>query len=105
MPTHDGLRKDGVCGALTHKTPQPLVGGVLATAGNLVFIGEGNGRFNAYDATNGQTLWSDQLDAGVNAPPVTWQIDGVQYVGVAAGGNQIFGYKAGDTFQVYTLKR
>lgn len=86
-----------------HKTAQPLVGGVLATAGNLVFMGEGNGRFNAYDAGNGQTLWSDQLDAGVNAPPVTWQIDGVQYVGVAAGGNQIFGYKAGDTFQVYRL--
>lgn len=86
-----------------HKTAQPLVGGVLATAGNLVFMGEGNGRFNAYDAANGQTLWSDQLDAGVNAPPVTWQIDGVQYVGVAAGGNQIFGYKAGDTFQVYRL--
>jgi len=86
-----------------HKTAQPLVGGVLATAGKLVFMGEGNGRFNAYDAANGQTLWSDQLDAGVNAPPVTWQIDGVQYVGVAAGGNQIFGYKAGDTFQVYRL--
>lgn len=86
-----------------HKTAQPLVGGVLATAGNLVFMGEGNGRFNAYDAASGQTLWSDQLDAGVNAPPVTWQIDGVQYVGVAAGGNQIFGYKAGDTFQVYRL--
>jgi glucose dehydrogenase len=86
-----------------HKTAQPLVGGVLATAGNLVFMGEGSGRFNAYDAATGQTLWSDQLDAGVNAPPVTWQIDGVQYVGVAAGGNQIFGYKAGDTFQVYRL--
>jgi PQQ-dependent dehydrogenase (methanol/ethanol family) len=66
-----------------HKTAQPLVG-VLATAGNLVFMGEGSGRFNAYDAATGQTLWSDQLEAGVNAPPVTWQIDGVQYVGVAA---------------------
>ncbi|KAB2970611.1 PQQ-binding-like beta-propeller repeat protein [Zoogloea sp.] len=86
-----------------HRTAQPLVGGVLATAGELVFMGEGNGRFNAYDAATGQTLWSDQLDAGVNAPPITWQIDGIQYVGVAAGGNQIFGYKAGDTFQVYRL--
>lgn len=85
------------------QTAQPLVGGVLATAGQLVFMGEGNGSFNAYDAATGQTLWSDRLEAGVNAPPVTWQIDGVQYVAVAAGGNQIFGYKAGDTFQVYTL--
>lgn len=85
------------------KTEQPLVGGLLATEGNLVFMGEGGGDFNAYDATTGQVLWSDQLDAGVNAPPITYQIDGVQYVAVAAGGNQIFGYKAGDTFQVYKL--
>lgn len=85
------------------QTAQPLVGGVLATAGQLVFMGEGDGSFNAYDAATGQTLWSDRLEAGVNAPPVTWQIDGVQYVAVAAGGNQIFGYKAGDTFQVYRL--
>jgi glucose dehydrogenase len=85
------------------KTDQPLVGGLLATAGNLVFMGEGNGRFNAHDAESGQVLWSDQLDAGVNAPPITYQIDGVQYVAVAAGGNQIFGYKAGDTLQVYRL--
>lgn len=85
------------------KTKQPLVGGLLATEGNLVFMGEGGGNFNAYDATTGQVLWSDQLDAGVNAPPITYQIDGVQYVAVAAGGNQIFGYKAGDRFQVYKL--
>lgn len=87
------------------KTEQPLVGGLLATEGNLVFMGEGGGNFNAYDATTGQVLWSDHLDAGVNAPPITYQIDGVQYVAVAAGGNQIFGYKAGDTFQVYKLSR
>lgn len=86
------------------RTEQPLVGGLLATAGNLVFMGEGSGRFNAYDATSGEVLWSDQLDAGVNAPPITYRIDGVQYVAVAAGGNQIFGYKTGDTLQVYRLK-
>lgn len=85
------------------KTEQPLVGGLLATAGNLVFMGEGSGRFNAYAAAGGELLWSDQLDAGVNAPPITYQIDGVQYVAVAAGGNQIFGYKTGDRFQVYRL--
>lgn len=67
-----------------------------------VFAG-GLGVAETSAAATGQTLWSDQLEAGVNAPPVTWQIDGVQYVGVAAGGNQIFGYKAGDTFQVYRL--
>ena len=87
------------------KTEQPLVGGLLATAGNLVFMGEGSGRFNAYDAAAGELLWSDQLDAGVNAPPITYQIDGVQYVAVAAGGNQIFGYRTGDIFQVYKLAK
>lgn len=86
-----------------NKTQQPLVGGLLATEGNLVFMGEGGGEFNAYNASTGELLWSDQLDAGVNAPPITYQIDGVQYVAVAAGGNQIFGYKAGDTLQVYKL--
>lgn len=85
------------------KTAQPLVGGLLTTEGNLVFMGEGEGSFNAYDATTGQVLWRDQLDAGVNAPPITYQIDGVQYVAVAAGGSQIFGYKTGDYFQVYKL--
>ena len=85
------------------KMEQPLVGGLLATEGSLVFVGEGAGRFNAFNAATGQVLWSDQLDAGVNAPPITYQIDGVQYVAVAAGGNQIFGYKAGDTLQVYKL--
>lgn len=85
------------------KTEQPLVGGLLATAGNLVFMGEGSGRFNAYDSAAGELLWSDQLDAGVNAPPITYQIDGVQYVAVAAGGNQIFGYRTGDSFQIYRL--
>ena len=87
------------------KTDQPLVGGLLATAGQLIFMGEGNGRLNAYDARNGKTLWSDQLDAGVNAPPITYQIDGVQYVAVAAGGSQIFGYKQGDLVQVYRLSK
>lgn len=87
------------------KTEQPLVGGLLATAGNLVFMGEGSGRFNAYDAAAGEVLWSDLLGAGVNAPPITYEIDGVQYVAVAAGGNQIFGYRTGDIFQVYKLAK
>ena len=42
------------------KTPQPMIGGVLATAGGVVFTGEGNGRFKAYDARNGKVLWTVQ---------------------------------------------
>ena len=68
-----------------HQTPEPLIGGVLATAGGLLFTGEGNGRFDAFDIRNGQLLWQYQADAGVNAPPITYAIAGVQYVAVNAG--------------------
>ena len=88
-----------------HKTPEPLVGGVLATAGGLVFTGEGNGTFGAYDADTGARLWQARAEAGVNAPPISYQIDGVQYVAVAAGGNQLFGFKQGDAVQVFALPR
>src|SRR5882672_1507381 len=47
------------------KTPQPLMGGVLATAGNLVFNGGANGWFKAYDAMNGKELWKYNCGAGV----------------------------------------
>lgn len=87
-----------------HKTPEPLVGGVLATAGGLVFTGEGNGNLDAVDADNGEVLWQFKSDAGVNAPPVTYQVDGVQYIAVAAGGSQIFGFKQGDELRVFALK-
>jgi alcohol dehydrogenase (cytochrome c) len=85
------------------RTPEPLIGGVLATAGNLVFVGEGNGRFNAFDSRTGKLLWSFDCGAGVNAPPITYRIDGRQYVAVAVGGNQIFGYRQGETVQVFGL--
>jgi len=88
-----------------HRTPEPLVGGVLATAGGLVFTGEGSGRLDAVDASSGEVLWQSSFDAGVNAPPITYQIDGVQYVAVAAGGNQIFGFRQGDELRVFALDR
>lgn len=86
-----------------HRTPEPLIGGVLATAGGLLFTGEGNGSFDAFDSANGKLLWSFQAEAGVNAPPITYQLDGEQYVAVAAGGNQIWGYKQGDYVLVFKL--
>jgi glucose dehydrogenase len=86
------------------KTEQPLIGGVLATAGGLVFTGEGSGHFNAYDSQTGALLWQTKSEFGVNAPPITYTIDGVQYIAVASGGNSIFGYKQGDAVLVYRLK-
>lgn len=85
------------------RTDEPLVGGVLATAGNLLFMGEGNGKFNAYDSQTGKLLWQFDCGAGVNAPPITYEIDGRQYVAVAAGGNQLFGFKQGDSIRVFAL--
>lgn len=85
------------------KTEQPLMGGVLATRGGLVFMGEGDGKLNAYNSNTGNLLWQAKVDAGVNAPPISYEIDGVQYVAVVAGGNAIFGFPAGDNVLVYTL--
>jgi alcohol dehydrogenase (cytochrome c) len=85
------------------KTDQPMIGGALATAGNLVFTGEGNGHFSAYDARTGKTLWSFTGGAGCNAPPVTYSLDGKQYIAVACGGNYQLGYPLGDAVLVFAL--
>lgn len=85
------------------KTERPMVGGVLATAGGLVFTGEGTGSFNAYDAATGELLWQARTEAGVNAPPITYQVDGKQYIAVAAGGNSLFGFKQGDAVIAFAL--
>jgi PQQ-dependent dehydrogenase (methanol/ethanol family) len=85
------------------KTPQPLMGGVLATGGNLVFNGEGNGWFKAFDASNGTELWKFQCGAGVNAPAVSYTVDGKQYVAVAAGGNTQLDFKRGNSVFVFAL--
>ncbi len=84
-------------------TDQPLMGGVLATAGNLVFTGEGNGMFNAYDARTGKKLWTFNCGAGVNAPPVSYTVNGKQYIAVAAGGNTQLDFKRGNSVFVFAL--
>jgi glucose dehydrogenase len=85
------------------KTEQPMIGGITATAGDLVFTGEGNGLFKAYHARTGAPLWSFQCGAGVNAPPVTYIVDGKQYVAVAAGGNTQIDFKRGNSVLVFSL--
>jgi len=60
-------------------------GGTLSTAGNLVFQGTADGRFVAYDAKNGKKLWETPANTGVMAGPVTFEINGEQYVTVEAG--------------------
>jgi PQQ-dependent dehydrogenase (methanol/ethanol family) len=84
-------------------TDLPLMGGVLATAGDLVFNGEGNGWFRAFDAKTGKKLWEFYCGAGVNAPAVTYMVGGKQYVAVAAGGNTQIDFKRGNSVIVFAL--
>ncbi len=82
---------------------QQLIGGALATAGNLAFFGEGNGWFDALDARSGKLLWRYSLGAGVNAPPVTYTVNGQQYIAVAAGGNFQLTFAYGDIVAIFKL--
>jgi alcohol dehydrogenase (cytochrome c) len=84
-------------------TDQPMIGGALATAGELVFAGEGNGLFKAYHAKTGKVLWQYQCGAGVNAPAVSYTAGGKQYIAVAAGGNTQLDFKRGNSVFVFTL--
>ena len=84
-------------------TEEPLIGGVLATAGGLLFAGAGQGWFAAFDSATGRRLWQYRCDAGVNAPPISYAVDGRQYIAVAAGGNALFGFKQGDSLMVFGL--
>ena len=62
-----------------------MVGGVLATAGDLVFCGEMDGISAAFHARSGRKLWRFNLGVAVGAPPITYRVNNVQYVAVAAG--------------------
>jgi alcohol dehydrogenase (cytochrome c) len=69
----------------THKLPYPNYGGALATAGSLVFNGQMDGNFVAYDGNTMQELWSFNTGTGINAPPITFSVNGKQYIAVLAG--------------------
>ncbi|MGA8690534.1 MAG: pyrroloquinoline quinone-dependent dehydrogenase [Methyloceanibacter sp.] len=85
------------------KTPLPMMGGPLTTAGGLMFTGEGNGWFRAYDAATGKVLWSFFAGAGVNAPPASYSVDGKQYIVVGAGGNTQIDFKRGNNIIAFTV--
>ncbi|MDN2659162.1 methanol/ethanol family PQQ-dependent dehydrogenase [Neptunomonas phycophila] len=68
-----------------HKEKLPLWAGVLATKGNLIFTGTGDGYLKAFHAETGEELWSFQTGSGIISSPITWEMDGEQYIGVASG--------------------
>jgi PQQ-dependent dehydrogenase (methanol/ethanol family) len=67
------------------KEDLPFNGGTLSTAGNLVFYGNLHGDFHAINATNGKILWKKNLGSGIGAGPVTYAVDGKQYVAIVVG--------------------
>lgn len=67
------------------ENPAPLWGGVLSTKGNLVFTGNPEGYLMAFNSQNGEKLWQFNTGSGVIGSPITWEMDGEQYVSVMSG--------------------
>ncbi|MEA1063634.1 glucose/quinate/shikimate family membrane-bound PQQ-dependent dehydrogenase [Erwinia sp. HR93] len=82
----------------------PMLGGPISTAGNVLFIGAtADNYLRAYNVTNGEKLWQARLPAGGQATPMTYSVNGKQYVAIAAGGHGSFGTKMGDYIVAWTL--
>lgn len=84
----------------------PGAGGPLVTAGGLVFIGYSiDDYFRAFDLKTGKELWKTDLPAAGVAVPITYQVDGTQYVVITAGGHSMYGSTMGDSVVAYRLKK
>ena len=78
------------------ESPLPVFSGMLVTKGGVLFTGDQRGRFLAYDAKTGKELWKFQTGSGINASPITYELDGKQYVAILSGlgGDPSFYYSA-----------
>ena len=85
------------------KYPLGTGGGLLSTAGGLIFHGEPDGNLVARDIRNGDELWKFQTGAGANAPASTFEIDGEQYVAILSGGNRLLLSQRGDSLWAFKL--
>jgi quinoprotein glucose dehydrogenase len=84
----------------------PSLGGPLTTAGGVAFLTSTADYFiRAYDVRNGDQLWEDRLPAGGQSTPMSYDVDGEQYVVTAVGGHGSFGTKVGDYVIAYKLRR
>ncbi|WP_165431752.1 glucose/quinate/shikimate family membrane-bound PQQ-dependent dehydrogenase [Atlantibacter hermannii] len=82
----------------------PMLGGPISTAGNVLFIGAtADNYLRAYNMTNGEKLWEGRLPAGGQATPMTYEVNGKQYVVISAGGHGSFGTKMGDYIVAFAL--
>jgi quinoprotein glucose dehydrogenase len=100
----NGTIRDSAPVPLPFKMGVPSLGGPMTTAGGVAFLTSTADYFiRAYDVTNGRQLWEDRLPAGAQSTPMSYAIDGKQYVVTAAGGHGSFGTKVGDYVIAYAL--
>ncbi len=84
----------------------PSGGGAIVTAGGVVFIAATvDDKFRAFDVETGEVLWKTKLPAGGQATPMTYSVDGRQYVVIAAGGHALYRTTPGDYVIAYALKQ
>ncbi len=82
-------------------------GGPIVTAGGLLFIGATNydRKFRAFDKSTGELLWETTLPFSGNATPITYEVDGRQYVVIAAGGGKDVKHPSGGVYIAFALKK
>jgi len=89
---------------LPFKMGMPMLGGPVSTAGNIFFIAAtADNYLRAFNMSNGEKLWQARLPAGGQATPMTYEVNGKQYVVISAGGHGSFGTKLGDYIIAYAL--
>ena len=100
----NGTIRDSAPVPIPIKMGVPSLGGPMITAGGVAFLTSTTDYFiRAYDVTDGKQLWEDRLPAGGQSTPMSYAIDGKQYVVTAAGGHGSFGTKIGDYVIAYAL--
>jgi quinoprotein glucose dehydrogenase len=100
----NGTTRDVAPIPIPFKMGMPRLGGPITTAGGVAFMTSTMDYFiRAYDVTNGDQVWEDRLPAGGQSTPMTYALDGQQYVVTAAGGHGSFGTKVGDYVIAYKL--
>jgi quinoprotein glucose dehydrogenase len=100
----NGTIRDNAPVPIPIKMGVPSLGGPLTTAGGVAFLtGTADYFIRAYDVATGEQLWEDRLPAGGQSTPMSYAVDGKQYVVTAAGGHGSFGTKIGDYVIAYTL--
>ncbi len=78
--------------------------GFLSTAGDLLFVGRSDGRLTALDTDTGMQLWEFQTGAGMNAPAISFERNGTQYIAAYSGGNLFQGSPRGDSLWLFSLE-